>query len=240
VTRLVVFLAAILAIALTERPAQAQPPPRDLMARLGAYAERFEKIRTRASYVVDGELDSLDGSGHAESTKKGKAQITSNGKDSTFSILEYIDDGKNETEEAQRKLAERRAEEARHPPPPKRVWRMPFHPGEQPRYCFDVVEVDPKDPNHVRISFVPKIREDDTIEGSAWVDVPTGTLLSAGFKLSRPPALVSAVAVRMTFGAHTALGPAPSHIEVDAHGGFLFFHKRYHGEATLSQYHLAP
>jgi hypothetical protein len=231
---------AVLAVALDAAPARAQPPSRDLMARLGAYAQRFETMRKRASYVVEAELDSVDGAGHAESTKKGKARVTSNGHDSKLSILEYFEDGENKTAEAQQKLREREAEAARHPSPPKRAWRMPFHPGEQPRYWFDVVQVDPRNPAHVRIAFVPKIKEDDTIEGSAWVDVPSGTLLSAGFKLSRPPSLVDAVNVRMTFGERTSLGPAPSHIEVEAHGGFLFIHKRYRGEATLSGYRLAP
>lgn len=239
-SRLVVFLAAfVLATVIGERRAAAQPPSRDLMARLGAYAERFEAMRKRASYVVDGELDSLGGSGRIEATKRMRARVDSNGHDSKFSILEYLEDGKNETADAQRKLRERDAEKARHPDPPTRGWRMPFHPGEQPRYYFDVVETDPNDPAHVRISFVPKIAEDDTIEGSAWVDVPSGTVLSAGFKLSHPPSLVDVVRVRMTFGAHTSLGPAPSRIEVEAHGGFLFVHKRYRGEATLSDYRLA-
>jgi len=241
VARLVVFLAAFLfATAMNERPAEAQAPPRDLMARLGAYAERFETMRKRASYVVEGELDSVDGHGQTESSKRMKARVDSDGHDSKFSILEYFEDGKNETADAQQKLRDREADEARHPTPPKRAWRMPFHPGEQPRYYFDVVETDSANPSRVRISFVPKIAENDTIEGSAWVDVPSGTILSAGFKLSRPPSLVDAVRVRMTFGARTSLGPAPSRIEVEAHGGFLFFQKRYRGEATLSSYKLAP
>lgn len=240
-SRIVVLLAALLMVMTSsERPAHAQTPSRDLMARLGAYAERFESMRKRASYVVEGRLDSVDGQGHPESTKQMKARVDSNGHDTKFEILQYLDDGKDETSEARAKQREREAESAKHPDPPKRAWRMPFHPGEQPRYVFDVVEVDPNDSNHVRIAFVPKIKEDDTIEGSAWVDVPSGTLLSAGFKLSRPPSLVSSVNVRMSFGERTSLGPAPSHIEVEARGGFLFLRKHYRGEATLSGYHLAP
>ena len=44
----------------------------------------------------------------------------------------------------------------------------------------------------------------------------------------------------MMFGESTSLGPAPSRIAVDAHGGVLFLRKHYHGEATLSQYRIAP
>ena len=240
-TRLVVFLAVVLvAMTASQRPANAQPPPHDLMVKLGEYAERFETMRKRASYVVEGELDSVDSHGQPTSSKRMKARVDSNGQKTKFSILEYFEDGKDETQDAQKKQSEREADAARHPDPPKRAWRMPFHPSEQPRYVFDVLETDPNDPSHVRVGFVPKIKEDDTIEGSAWVDTRTGTLISAGFKMSSPPSLVSAVNVRMSFGEPTPLGPAPSHIEVEAHGGFLFIHKRYKGEATLSHYHLAP
>ncbi|HEY1955968.1 MAG TPA: hypothetical protein VGH28_10145 [Polyangiaceae bacterium] len=240
-SRIALFLAALLfTMVVADSPAHAQPPSHDLMAKLGAYAERFEAMRKRASYVIDARLDSVDGHGQATSTKRGKARVDSDGRDSKFSILEYFEDGKNETDEARRKQREREADAARHPAPAKRAWRMPFHPGEQPRYNFDVVEIDPSDASHVRIAFVPKIKEDDTIEGSAWVDARTGTLISAGFKLSHPPTLVDAVNIRMSFGEQTALGPAPSHIEVEARGGFLFVRKRYRGEATLSNYHLSP
>ena len=240
-SRIALFIAAILFVmTVADSPARAQPPSHDLMAKLGAYAERFEAMRKRASYVVEGRLDSVDGQGQPISTRRGKARIDSDGHDSKFSILEYFEDGKDETAEARKKQHDREADAARHPEPAKRAWRMPFHPGEQPRYNFDLVETDPNDPNHVRIAFVPKIKEDDTIEGSAWVDVRTGTLISAGFKVSHPPTLVDAINVRMRFGEQTALGPAPSHIEVEARGGFLFVRKRYRGEATLSNYKLAP
>lgn len=239
--RLVFFaVIAIAMIVVDEGTARAQPPPQDLMARLGAYAERFESMRKRASYAVEGELDSVDSHGHASSTKKMKARVESNGHDTKFSILEYLEDGADKTAEARDKLQKSEAEKAKHPDPPKREWRMPFHPREQARYVFEIIAHDPNDPNHVRIAFVPKIREEDTIEGSAWVDVPSGTLISAGFKLSHPPSLVDAINVRMAFGEQTALGPAPSHIEVEAHGGFLFIHKRYKGEATLSNYRISP
>ena len=67
--RLVFFaVIAIAMIVVDEGTARAQPPPQDLMARLGAYAERFETLRKRASYAVEGELDSVDSHGHASST----------------------------------------------------------------------------------------------------------------------------------------------------------------------------
>jgi len=234
-----VLLAAVLAL-LVPQNAEAQTPPPDLMQRLGAYAVRFETIRTHASYAVEGKLESIDGSNRVDSRKTMKAHVDADGRKVKFSILQYVEDGQDKTGEAKDKQKKQEAEDANKPASTKREWRMPFHPGEQPRYYFDQVEVDPRNPARVRIAFRPKIQEDDTIEGSAWVDTTAGTLVTAGFKLVRPPTLVNQVHVTMFFGEQTSLGPAPSRISVDAAGGVLFVHKRYHAEATLSGYRLVP
>jgi hypothetical protein len=229
-----------MAILLAPESTHAQPPASDLMSKLGAYASRFETMRTHASYDVAGKLESLDGSGHADSTKTGKGHVDADGHKVHFSILQYVEDGQDKTAEAKDKQRQAEADSANKPPSNKREWRMPFHPNEQARYYFDQVEVDPRNASRVRISFVPKIKEDDTIEGSAWVDVNAGTIITAGFKLSHPPTLVDSVHVTMFFGEQTTLGPAPSRISVDAAGGVLFLRKHYHGEAVLSGYHLVP
>ncbi len=232
------LLAALIVIAPT--PARAQPPTADLMARLGASASRFETLRKKASYDIDGRLESLDRAGHPSSTTTGRAHVESDGTKSRFEILSLIEDGADTTADAKDKQKKREAESLRNPPTHKREWRMPFHPNEQPRYYFNVEGSDPHDANRVRISFVPKIVEDDTIEGSVWVDATAGTLISAGFKLSKPPSLVDTVHVTMLFGEPTSLGPAPSRITVDAQGGLLFVRKHYHGEATLKNYRVTP
>jgi hypothetical protein len=237
--RFTVALLCVLAF-FVPHDAQAQTPAPDLMRRLGAYAVRFETIRTHASYAVEGKLESIDGSNRIDSRKSMKAHVDADGHNVKFSILQYMEDGQDKTGEAKDKQKKQQAEDANKPPSTKREWRMPFHPGEQPRYYFDLVEVDSRDPNRVRIAFRPKIQEDDTIEGSAWVDTAAGTLITAGFKLVRPPTLVNQVHVTMFFGEQTSLGPVPSRIAVDAAGGVLFVHKRYHGEAVLSSYHLIP
>ncbi len=234
------FALAISALLLRPVPAHAQRPTSDLMTRLGAYAVRFETLRTHASYDAAGKLDSIDGSGRADSTKTMKGHVDADGHKVHFSIMQYVEDGQDKTAEAKEKQRESEAESAQKPPSNKREWRMPFHPNEQPRYDFDQVEVDPRNPSRVRIAFVPKVKEEDTIEGSAWVDLAAGTIITAGFKLSHPPTLVDSVHVTMFFGEQTALGPAPSRISVDAAGGVLFLHKRYHGEAVLSGYRLVP
>ncbi len=236
-----VALVFAMVLPFTPDRAAAQPPTADVLARLGVYAEHFETIRTHATYAVEGRLESLDGSNHVDSVKEMKAHVDFDGHASHFSILKYLEDGQDKTDEAKRKQAEEAAARARQPPDPhKRETRMPFHPNEQPRYWFDVVETDPQNPARVRISFVPKIREDDTIEGSAWVDTRAGTVISAGFKFSKPPSLVDSIHVTVFFGENTSLGPAPSRIMVEARGGVLFFHKHYRGVATLSQIRVTP
>ncbi len=237
--RLILVVLSLLVVTLSAPPLYAQTPAPDLMARLGAYAERFETLRKKASYAVEGKLDTLDGNGRPDSTKYMRAHVDSDGTKTQLSILQYREDNQDKTTEAKDKQKQRDADSS-HDANRRRAWRMPFHPGEQARYYWNEVEVDAQNPSRVRISFVPKIIEDDTIEGSAWVDVRAGTLISAGFKLSRPPSLVDSVHVTMLFGEATSLGPAPSRIAVDARAGVLFLRKRYHGEATLSQYRLAP
>jgi hypothetical protein len=239
-TRFTFVFMALAAFLLAPSGARAQTPPSDLMQRLGAYAVRFETMRTHASYAVEGKLESIDGSSRVDSTKTMKAHVDADGRKVRFSILQYVEDGADKTGEAKDKQKKQEAEDANKPPSNKREWRMPFHPGEQARYYFDQVEVEARNPNRVRIAFSPKIKEDDTIEGSAWVDVSAGTLITAGFKLVKPPTLVEQVHVTMFFGEQTALGPAPSRIAVDARGGVLFVRKRYHAEATLSGYRLVP
>jgi hypothetical protein len=117
---------------------------------------------------------------------------------------------------------------------------MPFHASEQARYDFDVVETDVADPSRVRIAFTPKVTADDTVEGSAWVDTKTGTVVSAGFKLSKPPTFVDYVHITVEFGAPTKLGPAISHVSLSGKGGFLFFRKEFRANATLSGYAITP
>ena len=232
---------AVFALLLAPAPARAQRPASDLMARLGAYASRFETLRTHASYNLEGRLESLDGSERVDSVKQMRARVDFDGHASHFSILQYVEDGQDKTREAKDKQRDAAAEEAKAPPEPhRREVRMPFHPGEQARYWFDVVETDPSNPDRVRISFVPKIREADTVEGSAWVDARAGTVISAGFKFSKPPTFVDSIHVTIFFGESTALGPAPSRIMVDARGGLAFIHKHYRGAATLSQIRVTP
>jgi hypothetical protein len=229
---------AVAALVAWPRPASAAAPAPDLMARLAAYGASFEAMRAHASYTIDGQMETLDGDGKANSVKQMKARVEADGINVKFIVDRYIEDGEDKTVDAQ-KQALKRAQEHKSDPDKKR-FRIPVLVDEQPRYAFDQVEVDRRDPALVRISFVPRVPKEDTIEGSAWVDSRTGALISAGFKISKPPVFVDYVHVTLEFGAPTALGPAVSRVIADGNGGLLFFRKRFHVAATLSDYRLAP
>jgi hypothetical protein len=231
-------LLVLAALAVATRPATAAAPSPELMAKLASYGAGFEAMRTHASYTIDGRMETLDGEGRADSVKQMKARVEADGIDVKFVVVRYVEDGEDKTADAQ-KRALKRAQERKAERDQKR-YRIPVLADEQPLYVFDQVEVDGQDPAVVRIAFAPKVPRDDTIEGSAWVDSRTGTLISAGFKISKPPVFVDYVHVQLEFGAPTPLGPAVSKVVADGKGGMLFFRKRFHVAATLSDYHLAP
>lgn len=197
-------------------------------------------MKTHASFVIAGKLEELASDGSAKNAKEMTARVTADGTRLHLDVLRYVEDGQDKTIEAQQKSKEKEAEKKPETGPKKRDVRMPFHAGEQPRYWFDQIETDPTDPTRVRIAFVPKIKEDDTIEGSAWVDTQAGTVLSAGFKLSKPPTAVDYVNVQIAFGASTSLGPAISKIDIEGAGGILFVRKHFRGSATLTNHTIVP
>lgn len=233
-------LAALVVVAalLLTSSARAQPPDAALLARLAAHATAIEKMRTHASYALEGELDSLDSDGNVEGIKKMTARIVADGERSRLVVVKCTDDGKDTTDEARKraKAGNDRTKEQR----AKEHLEMPFEADVQPRYVFDQVAVDAADPSRVRIAFVPREPNEHTSEGSVWVDTKTATFLSAAFKLSKPGWFVDYVHLTLVFGADTPLGPAISKVTVDGKGGILFFRKHFRGEATLSDYRLLP
>jgi hypothetical protein len=231
-------LLAMAALIAYPRPASAAAPAPELMARLAAYGAGFEAMRTHASYTIEGRMETLDGDGKADSVKQMRARIEADGIQVKFVVLQYLEDGEDKTAYAQ-KQALKKAQE-RNAGPDREKYRIPVLADEQPRYVFDQIETDGRDPEVVRIAFAPRVPKEDTIEGSAWVDSRTGALISVGFKISKPPVFVDYVHVTMEFGAATALGPAVSKVVADGNGGVLFFRKRFHLAATLSDYRLAP
>ncbi|MGD0675820.1 MAG: hypothetical protein ABSC94_10405 [Polyangiaceae bacterium] len=205
------------------------------MTKLATFAAHFDEVRARGSYVVDGRFETLDGGGHTSSVKAVLARVEPAGTSHRLVVLRYTEDGRDMTPDAQR-----RARDAAARPKDKNDLSisLPVAAQQQARYAFDEVERDQVDPSRVRIAFVPKVLDDHSIEGSAWVDTRTGAVVSAGFKLSKTPFLVDFVHITVEFGARTPLGPAVSSISVRGQGGLLFFRRGFRAVATLSGYTL--
>ncbi|MEO8878225.1 MAG: hypothetical protein ABI461_21710 [Polyangiaceae bacterium] len=234
--RLLAMLTAALLFLTAAHPALATPPSADLMKRLAVHAASFEKMKTHASYALDGRMETLDSDAVVDSEKIMTGNIIAVGKKAHLDVTKYTEDGTDKTQEAQDKARDA----AKKKRDKKKNIRMPFHADEQARYDFDQIETDKLDRSRVRISFVPKIKTESTIEGSAWVDTKTGTVVSAGFKVSQPPAFVDYVHITVEFGAATALGPAVSKVTLTGKGGFFFLRKNFRADATLSKYTIVP
>jgi len=225
-------------VALASRPALAEAPSPELMAKLAAYAGQFDAQRHRASYLVEGRMDLLDSDGKPDSTQELKARVEPNGDEGKVTVIRFVEDGKDKTADAADKARESEEKHKKHRHEGRRL-KMPIRADQQARYVFDQVETD-AGASRARVTFVPKTPADDTFEGSAWVDTSTGTILSAGFKLSRTPMFVDYVHFSVEFGAQTSLGPAVSRLTVEGQGGILFFRKHFLATATLSDYRIAP
>jgi hypothetical protein len=235
------LVAGIVLLALP-REAHADPVPQELMDKLAAHAAAFEAMRTHASFVFEGELDDVDGDGKTASDKRLSARVEANGTAARLIVIKYVEDTEDKTEDARKKARE--AEEKRRAKSAdqleKEKVRMPFLASEQAKYSFDEVEVDRADGGRVRIAFVPKAPTEQTIEGSAWVDAKVGTVLSAGFKMSKTPFFVDWIHFTVEFGQVTPLGPAISKVTTEGRGGIPFFHKHFVGSATISDYRITP
>ncbi len=224
------FVALALALSLPTT-ALAAPPSAELMARLADYAARYKTMQSQMSCAIDGRMEELAGDGKTDTLKETQGRIEPDGARGRLVVSRYVENGRDKTQDEQKRLASNGAS-----PKEKKSLRIPIAAAEQANYVFDQVEVDPRDASRVRITFVPKAPNETTIEGSAWIDARSGTVISAAFKLSRPSTFVDYVHVVVEFGAQTPYGPAASRIRVEGKGGVLFIRKHFRGSATLSDY----
>lgn len=221
-----------------EQPALADGPSdpalEPLLTRLGAHAERFERMKAKASFTLTGHLDEVESDGSASGTKEMVVRFTATGGVPKRDVLRYTEDGKDKTSEAREKAVKKPSGKK------ARDFHLPFLASERARYTFSLVERDVTQPSHARIAFVPKIPAEDAFKGSAWVSETDGEVLSMGFSPSKNPTFVDHIDATLLFGLPTALGRAPSRLTFDARGSFLFLKRRYRGWATITDPLLAP
>lgn len=232
---IVVCVAATLGVAIFgARTAGAEPPPPELLRKLAATSAGFDSVRTHATYAIETRIETLDGDGHVKGVQTMHERTVRDGTSTHVVVLDATKDGKDYTGQARREEAEKQAANAGD----EKHGRLdiPFLASDQPRYAFDVVEVDPRDPARVRIAFTPKAPDSHTVEGSAWVDRNSGQFLSAGFKVSKPGMFVDYIHGTLEVAATTAVGPALSRITFEGGGGFLFVRKHVRGSVVFSDY----
>ena len=232
----VLALAAMSALPSAEGAAYAEEAPDPalgpLLAKLAQHAQSFEEMKKRGSFTVNGKVEELDGKGHVDGTKEMVLRVTATPAERLTEIVRYVEDGEDKTDIARRKMAKQKAEKE-DTSKKKRDLHLPFLPSEQPHYTFALAERDPAAPGHVRVIFTPRVPAEDAYKGSAWVDEPSGQVLTLGFSPSKNPTFVDHVDVTMRFDHATSLGRAPSSLSFDARGGLLVIHKHYRGNVAI-------
>lgn len=212
------------------------------MKGLAAHAQAFEDMAKRGAFTLTFHVEQVGDKGEVSDVKDMSVRSTPiQGSDErTSKILKYTEDGKDKTAEAQKKADDRRAEKKKPKDKSKSVsLDLPFAPAAQPKYIFSIAERDPKNASLVRINFNPKKPAEELIKGSVWYDEAKSQIVSIGFSLSKNPTFVDHVNCTVVFGLPTPLGMAPSQINFDVRGSFLFVHRKYRGSATFSDATLA-
>lgn len=203
----------------------------ELLGRVGQHASRLEQMEKRASFMLRGHMDELDGKGQLKAKKELVVRVTATPTERITEILSYLEDGADKTKEAREKQ-KRDAEEKEDP---NKKFVLPFSPGAQGRYRFTLAERDGKAPGRVRVSFHPLVRASNAYAGAAWIDVASGEILTMGLSPTKTPLFVDQIEVQVLFENQTSLGRAPSEISFQAEGGLLFIRKHYRGSATLTE-----
>ena len=226
---------SVLFVTLLPRGARAQPPDPALLVRLAHHADALAEIVQRGSYRLDQVMEEIDGDGKVTRSETTRAHVDFNGQRPHETVDACTRDGKDATSDKQRAVQakEESKDDDANPFLTCAGLHMPFLTREQSLYAFDVVKIDGL---RVEISFTPHKPDERTMQGAAWVDVPSGTVLSAGAKLSKPSGHIDWLQFTAEFGATTPLGPAVSRVTFEAKGGFLFVHKHVRGEMKLGDY----
>jgi hypothetical protein len=220
-------------VAVAPRVASAQPPDPALLVRLG---QETSKPGPRMTYRMVEEQDELDGDGNVKSRKviTSRVETDEHGQKTHQEVESCIHDGKDETEDE--RAAVKRVEEHRKQKGDVEVSvEMPFTTQAQSNYVFDQVAVDPAHPQRVKIAFTPKKPDEHSVQGTAWIDTTTATVISTGVRFVKTPMFVDWAHFTVEWGAAPG-GPQPTHVTYEGAGGFLFWRAHLKGEMTMSDY----
>jgi hypothetical protein len=227
---------AVVAAALAaSSTASAQPPDPALLERVSHHLKAIDEMGKRASMRVEQLVEELDGDGKVSSTKTEVTRVETDGKTVHQVVERCVKDGKDVLADCEKEAKKEDEKQAKAQKDDDESLTMPFG---SDGYVYDQVGVDAADPTRVEIAFKPKTPTKHTLEGKAWIDTTSGTIISAGAKLSKPPMLVDYVHFTVELGEKTSLGPALSHMTFDAKVGILFIHKRIRGDIKMSDYRI--
>jgi hypothetical protein len=228
--------AILLAGLMSPRPAHADPAPPELIERIAGKLKAMDDLEKHMSVRVDQHQEVVDGDGKVTSTTDRVSRVETNGKAQHETIDHCVKDGKDITVEEQAKATKAEAAGGGKGKDDDSL-EIPF---TSAGYVYEQVGVDPADPSRVEISFKPAKPSKHTVDGKAWVDQPTGTILSASARLSKPPMFVDWLHFTVELGAKTPAGQEVSRITFEGKGGLLFIHMHLRGEVTMSDYRFAP
>ncbi|HVW90297.1 MAG TPA: hypothetical protein VHC01_12605 [Gaiellaceae bacterium] len=204
----------------------------DVLPKLAASSAHFEADLAKASFTVEGYIESVDRDGHGDDRREGAFRVTKVGKRRHYEVIRYTEDGENKIDDARKKAEESSSKD----PDPDDEAHMPFLASEQPKYAFRLLETDKADPGRVRIQFVPKQPDKHLVVGSAWVDTRTGDVLTMGASPSKRSLFVDYFRITLEFGAKLGEGSQVSRMTFEGSSGLLFFHKRFRGVARFFDY----
>jgi hypothetical protein len=234
VNRTVVLAAAMTLVGKSTAAPAEGPLLEDVLPKLAASSARFESDLKKASFGVEGYIESVDRDGHGDDRREGAFYVRTNGKRRRFDVIRYTEDGEDKLDEARKKAEESSSKD----PDPDDEAHMPFLASEQPKYVFRMRDKDKADPARVRIEFTPKHPDKHLVIGSAWVDTRTGDVLTMGVAPSKKAMFVDYFHVTLEFGERMGTGPAVSRITFEGSSGLLFFHKKFRGAARFFGYRL--
>ena len=206
----------------------------DVLSKLAVTSARFETDLEKASFTVEGHIESIGRDGRPSDRKEGAFRVRTDGKRRRFDVIRYTEDGEDKLEEAREKAEESSREE---PDEDDRA-HLPFLASEQSKYVFRLRDTDKADPARVRIEFSPKHPDKQLVIGSAWVDTRTGDVLTMGVSPSKKSLFVDYFNVTFEFGEKMGKGLGVSRLTFEGSGGILFFHKKYRGAARFYGYHV--
>ncbi|HEY8209316.1 MAG TPA: hypothetical protein VIG99_17630 [Myxococcaceae bacterium] len=220
--------------------ASPEPVPDELLKKLADRDARLTRLYKEGAVTMTSRVEELDKGGKVQHTQTVVLRLTQKDGKPHGEVVRASRDGQDVTEEERKTQAEKQAR-ADEDPKGKKDGRMsmtlPFDAATQPKYQFQLLGPDAKNPSLSRIGFGPRGKPDKDIwAGEAVVDPSSGEVKWMKQRPSDLPAFVDRLEMVFEFGASTSEGPAISTLQMEGEGGLPFFKKKFRVMTTFSDY----